>query len=106
MGPLLFFLYAKDRQNCSESLDTITFGDNTNFFFGHKNEKDTRKTEFSLLHKPSQTHNLPLILPTLKINVNFTERGTINKVLGVHLGNYVLFKLQSFTCLRQTLVFM
>ena len=47
LGSLLFLLYVNDLQNCSESIDTIIFADDTNLFF----ETENLKALFSTVNK-------------------------------------------------------
>ena len=49
---------------------------------------NTKKTTFSLFHKPTQRDNQPLVLPTLKINDVF-ERVQSIKFLSLLLDKYL-----------------
>ena len=92
------------------------FSDDTNLFFEHVNliilfsivneelnkiyqwfniwklSLNADKTKYSLLHKPSKTNDLPLLLSKLLINDNEVERVGSIKFLGVLLDEYLSWK--------------
>ena len=113
LGPLLFLIYVNDLNNASSILDLITFADDTNLFYSHKNihqlfakvneelEKigdwfkanklflHNKKTKYTFFHKNSIKDDLPLKLPDLKIANNEIERKKAIKFLGVMLDENV-----------------
>ena len=92
LRPLLFLLYINDLPQASKLLDPIIFAYDTNLFYSGKdihslfssvnNELSTishwfnrnklslnaDKTKFTLFHMVRQKENIPLVLPTIKIN--------------------------------------
>ena len=115
LGPLLFLLYVNDLPN-SSVLKPIMFVDDTNLFFEHtdfrilfsmvndelkkiyewfnanKLSLSADETKYSLFHKPSKTHDLPLFLPKVLINDNEVERVGSIKFLGVLLDKHLSWK--------------
>ena len=109
LGPLLFLIYINDLHNSSKMLKFILFADDTNLFYSHTNIKDLfktvnqelahinewfkanklslniSKTKYVLFYNRYKTDDIPLRLPSLKINnVNIKREKTI-KFLGVIL---------------------
>ena len=115
LGPLLFLLYLNDLHN-STALDSITFADDTNPFYEHKDLKilfslvnqelqktnewfeanklslNVGKTKYSLFHKPSRRDDLPLLLSKLLIKKHKAERVESKKFLGVLLDGNLSWK--------------
>ena len=90
LGPLLFLVYVSDLPNTSRLLDPITFVNDTNLFFNHKDIKhfftlvnnevlnikdwftekslNVEKTKYSFFYKPRKNGDIPLRLPKLIIS--------------------------------------
>ena len=107
LGPLLFIIYINDLCNASKILEPIMFADDTNLFCSDKHLKtlfqkankelgeiskwfqanrlslNENKTKFTLFHKPWERDNIPLKLPSLKLNHFEITRTTSIKFLGV-----------------------
>ena len=103
LGPLFFKIYINDLSLVSKFLLLIMFEDDTNLLYSHNNVKvlfknandelekipqwfkgnkislNEGKTKFTLFHKPRDKDNLPLQLPSSKINNNEIKR-FINKI--------------------------
>ena len=87
-GPLLFLIYINDLPLVSKLLDSIMFADDTNLFFSGKDihsffntavvkhhwfnsnnlSLNADKNKFTLFHNVSKRDNIPVVLPTMKIN--------------------------------------
>ena len=115
LRPLLLLLYVNDLPNYSV-LEPIMFADDTNLFFEHtdlrilfsmvnreltkiyewfnanKLSLNADKTKYSLFHKPSNTDDLPLLLPKVLINDKEIERVESIKFLGVLLDEHLSWK--------------
>ena len=113
---LLFLIYINDMYKASNSIMTIMFADDTNFFLSHKNIKqmfskmntelnkfndwfkanklspNTGKTKFTLFHKASQSENIPLKLPTLIMNNIILKQKDSLKFLGVLIDETLSWK--------------
>ena len=107
LGPLLFLLYINDLPEASKLLDPIMFADDINlcysgkdihslfntvsnelsnishWFNSNKLSLNADKTKFPLYHKVRQRYNIPLVLPTLKINNTLLKRVNHIRFLGV-----------------------
>ena len=107
LDPLLFLIYINDLHKASSILDFILFADDINLFFPHTSIKtlystvnrelklinewfianklslNTKKTKYILSHKRSNTDNLPLILPSLTINIINIKRENSISFLGL-----------------------
>ena len=98
LGPLLFFLYINDLPQGSKLLDAITFADDIHLLFNNVNNGlsnishwfnsnklslNADKTKFTLFHKVKQRDNIPVVLPTLKINNSLIKQVDHIKFLGV-----------------------
>ena len=105
LGPLLFLLYVNDLKNASASLNAIMFADDTNLFVSHKNintlfqivnaelknletwfngnklSLNLTKTKYAFFHPKSYSDDIPLRLPTLKIN---------NIIIIIIINEYIL----------------
>ena len=116
LGPLLFLIYVNDMFKVSSLVSTIMFADDTNLFLSHENIKEmftlmnnelrkfddwfranklslnVEKTKFTLFHKPSQSENLPLKLPTLRLNDILIERKESLKFLGILIDETLSWK--------------
>ena len=116
LGPLLFLIYINDMFKASQTISTIMFADDTNFFLSHNNVKEmftlmneelekfniwfkanklslnADKTKFTLFHKSSQSENLPLKLPELIMNNTVIERKDSLKFLGVLIDETLSWK--------------
>ena len=116
LGPLLFLIYINDMFKASNSISTIMFADDTNFFLSHTDIKEmfkvmneelekfniwfkanklslnADKTKFTLFHKTSQSENLPLKLPKLIMNDTLIERKDSLKFLGVLIDETLSWK--------------
>ncbi|XP_057302747.1 uncharacterized protein LOC130636914 [Hydractinia symbiolongicarpus] len=92
LGPLLFLIYINDLHNSSKMLRFILFADDANLFYSHTNIVDLfktanqelahinewfkanklslniSKTKYVLFYNRYKTDNIPLKLPSLKIN--------------------------------------
>ena len=98
LGPLLFFLYINDLPQGSKLLDAIMFADDIHLLFNNVNNGlsnishwfnsnklslNADKTKFTLFHKVKQRDNIPVVLPTLKINNSLIKQVDHIKFLGV-----------------------
>ena len=107
LGPLLFLIYVNDLHKASKLLDFILFADDTNLFRSDKTIKtlfetvndelklinewftanklslNVKKTKYILFCKQSKIDDLPLKLPTLRINNNEVKRVYDTSFLGV-----------------------
>ena len=107
LGPLLFIIYVNDLCQASALLEPIMFADDTNLFCSgsdiqslfrianrelekistwfkaNKLSLNESKTKFTFFHKPREKDNLPLKLPTLKINQKEIKRTSSIKFLGI-----------------------
>ena len=106
-GPWLFLLYINDIPQASKLLDPIMFADDINSFYSgkdihslfntvnnelsnishwfnsNKSSLNADKTKFTLFHKVRQRDNIPVVLPTLKINNTLIKQVDHIKFLGV-----------------------
>ena len=118
LGSLLFLLYINGLPQASELLNPIMFADDTNlsysgknihslfntidnelsnishWFGSHKLSLNADKTKFTLFDKVIQKDNIPLVLPTLKINNTLIKRVDHIKFLGVLLDENLTWKNQ------------
>ena len=116
LGPLLFLIYVNDLYLSSKLLNFILFADDTNLFLTGKNLKtlfstmnkelnyvtdwlkanklsiNISKTQYILFMKPSQTDNIPLKLPNLKIDRSSIKRARSTKFLGVIIDEHINWK--------------
>ena len=116
LGSLLFLLYINGLPQASELLNPITFADDTNLPYSGKNihslfntidnelsnishwfsslklSLNADKTKFTLFDKVIQKDNIPLVLPTLKINNTLIKRVDHIKFLGVLLDENLTWK--------------
>ena len=116
LRPLLFLLYINDLPQASQLFDHIMSADNTKLFYSGKhihwlfntvNKKlsnishwfnsnklslNADKAKFTLFHKVRQRYNIPLVLPTLRINNNLIKRVDHTKFLGVLFGENLTWK--------------
>ena len=115
-GALLFLLYIKNLHQASKLLDPIIFADDTNLFYSGKDfhslfntlnnelsnigpwfnrnklSLNADKTKFTLFHKVRQRDNIPLVLPTLKINNTLIKRVDHIKFLRVLFDENLTWK--------------
>ena len=118
LGPLLFLLYVNDLPQASRLLDPIMFADDTNLLYSRKdihllfntvnnelwnishwfnNNKPSLsadKNKFTSFHKVRQKDDIPLVLPTLKINNNLIKRVDHIKFLRVLIDENLTWKNQ------------
>ena len=104
---MVFLLYINDLPQASKLLGLIIFADDANLCYSGKdtyslfnsvnNERsnishwfnsnklslNVDKTKFPLFHKRRQRDNIPLVLPTLKVNNAVIKRVDHIKILGV-----------------------
>ena len=116
LGSSLFLLYINDLPQAWKLLDPITFADDTNLFCSGKdihsllnsvNNKlsnishwfnsnalsiNADKTKFTSFHKVRQRDNIPLVLPTLKINNTLIIRVDHIDFLGVLFDGNLTWK--------------
>ena len=116
LGPLLFLVYVNDLPFSSKILNPITFADDTNLFYEHKNiiklfatvneelmnindwfmtnkvSLNVGKMKYSLFHKPSRVADLPLKLPKLSIDNEEIKTAFYRKFLGVLLDENLSWK--------------
>ena len=116
LGPLLFLLYVNDLKNASASLNAIMFADDTNLFVSHKNintlfqivnaelknletwfngnklSLNLTKTKYAFFHPQSYSDDIPLRLPTLKINNSIIKRESTVRFLGVLLDENLTWR--------------
>ena len=116
LGSLLFLLYINGLPQASELLNPIMFADDTNLSYSGKNihslfntidnelsnishwfgsdklSLNADKTKFTLFDKVIQKDNIPLVLPTLKINNTLIKRVDHIKFLGVLLDENLTWK--------------
>ena len=116
LGPLLFLLYINALPQVSKLLDPIMFADDTNLFYSRKDihshfntvnnelsnishwfnsnklSLNVDKTKFTLFQKVRQRDNIPLVLPTLKINNTLIKRVDHIKFLGVLFDENLTWK--------------
>ena len=102
LGPLLFLFYINDLPQASKLLDPIIFADDTILFYSGKDTHslfnsvnnellnishwfdstklslNADKTKLTLFPKVRQRDNIPLVLPTLKINNTLRTSKTIS----------------------------
>ena len=117
-GPLLFLHYINDLPKASKLLDPIVFADDKNLFYSGKNIPslfntvnnelsnishwfnsnklflNSDKTKFTLFHEVRQRDNIPLVLPTLKINNTLIKQIDYIKFLGVLFDENLTWKNQ------------
>ena len=113
---LAIFAYINDFPQASKLLDPIMFADDTNLFYSGKNihllfntvnnelpnishwfnsnklSLNADKTKFTLFHKVRQRDDIPLVLPTLKINNALNKRVDHIKFLGVLFDENLTWK--------------
>ena len=116
LGPLLFILYVNDLHRTSNLLDFILFADDTNIFYSDKNintlfetvneelthidewfkanklSLNVTKTKFTLFCKPTKIDNIPLKLPSLRINNINIKRESAMNFLGVILDESLTWR--------------
>ena len=64
LGPLLFLIYINDMFKASNSISTIMFADDTNFFLSHNNTKEM----FNLMNKELESFNIWFKANKLSLN--------------------------------------
>ena len=69
LGPLLFLIYINDMFKASNSISTIMFADDTNFFLSHKNIKEM----FTKMNEELQKFNIWFKANKLSLNVDKTK---------------------------------
>ena len=109
LGPLLFLLYVNDVEHASKIIKPIMFADDTNLFYSHKelveiaNDElvktnnwfkvlNADKTKYTFFPRAKVSDNLPLRLPTLKLNNCVIKREHSIKFLGVLINENLTWK--------------
>ena len=109
-------LYVNDLKNASASLNAIMFADDTNLFVSHKDintlfqivnaelknletwfngnklSLNLTKTKYAFFHPKSYSDDIPLRLPTLKINNSIIKRESTVRFLGVLLDENLTWR--------------
>ena len=106
LGPLLLLLYINDLPQASKLLDPTMFADDTNLFYSGKDIHSLFNTvnnelsnishwfnsKFTLFYNVRQRNDIPLVLPTLKINNTLIMRVDHIKLLGVLFDENLTWK--------------
>lgn len=118
LGPLLFLIYVNDLYNASSKMLPVMFADDTNLFLSdmdiprlflkmnkelekvslwfksNKLSLNAKKTKFSFFHATNKKQNVPISLPSLRIDNTEIKRDTVTKFLGILIDENLTWEYQ------------